>query len=78
MRKMAKGTEVEMKWFMLMLGIIFIVFALSYLPFILVNQVLETPEIILFLIILIISLIPAIQSHTCTCLPTLSTGPVSW
>ena len=41
---MAKGTEVEMKWFMLMLGIKFIVFALSYLPFILVKRVLKPRE----------------------------------
>ena len=36
---MAEGTEVETKWFVLMLGLIFLVFVLSYLPFIVVNQV---------------------------------------
>ena len=76
---MTEGTEVEMKWFMLMLGIKFTVFALSYLPFILVKRVLKHREYLRFFLSLsYLSLIPATRSHTCTCLPTLSTGPVLW
>ena len=39
MRKLAERRDVETKWFIVMLGIIFLVFALSYLPFVLVNEV---------------------------------------
>ena len=45
MRKLAEGTDVETKWFILMLGIIFLVFSLSYLPFVMVNQVQEISQI---------------------------------
>ena len=59
MRKLAEGTDVETKWFILMLGIIFLVFSLSYLPFVMVNQV---QEIFLYLYVLLLVLVVSEKS----------------